>query len=238
MHAGGHEVTDRHKGVREGISRRGALKVLAVSATLGAGAHACAGGDITEHEELSGFRPLPPRNPRASGSPTDPDLLAPVVPWDRVLGDEELALVADLADVIIPADAGSPSASEVGVANYIDEFVSAPDHHEQLAQLRGGLAWLNRAAAQRHGAAGFRKLTTAQKHAICDEICDEASAPATLAIQARFFDQFRDMVATGFWTTAEGMQDLGYVGNIPLPGFEGPPPEVLARLGLSGVDLD
>ena len=33
------------------------------------------------------------------------------------------------------------------------------------------------------------------------------------------------------------MRDLGYVGNIPLPSFDGPPPEVLERLGLEGEDL-
>ena len=223
------------------ISRRGALKVIAAGAALGA-AGSCSPEDAGQsadaaHEALSGFNPLPPSNPMAAGTPTDPDMLAPVVPWDMVLTDEEMRLVAALADVIIPADERSPAASAVGVADYVNEFVSAPGHEDSLIALRGGLAWLNRTARERFGAADFPGLDLAQKHEICDEICFEPDAPAELKPQARFFDQFRDMVSTGFWTTEEGMRDIGYVGNIPLPSFDGPPPEVLERLGLAGEDL-
>ena len=223
------------------ITRRGALKVIASTAALGAAA-SCAPEEATRstesaHEALSGFEPLPPSNPRAAGTLTDPDMLAPVVPWEMVLTDEEMRLVAALADVIIPADDRSPAASAVGVPDYINEFVSAPAHKEQLTRLRGGLAWLNRAARERFGAADFPALTSAQQHEICDEICFEPNAPDTLKPRARFFDQFRDMVSTGFWTTEEGMRDLGYMGNVPLPSFGGPPPEVLERLGLAGEDL-
>ena len=223
------------------ITRRGALKVIATGAALGAAA-SCAPEDAGQsaesaHRTLSGFEPLPPSNPLAAGTAADPDLLAPVVPWEMVLTDEEMRLVSALADVIIPADERSPAASEVGVPDYINEFVSAPAHTERLTQLRGGLAWLNRTARERFGAADFPALTPEQQHEICDEICFEPDAPADLKPQARFFDAFRDMVSTGFWTTEEGMRDLGYVGNIPLPSFDGPPPEVLERLGLSGDDL-
>lgn len=223
------------------ISRRGALKVIAAGAALGAAA-SCAPEDAAQsaesaHETLSGFDPLPPSNPLAAGTPTDPDMLAPVVPWEMVLTDEEMRLVAALADVIIPADDRSPAASALGVPDYVNEFVSAPGHEENLIALRGGLAWLNRTARERFSAEDFPALTLTQKHEICDEICFEPDAPADLKPQARFFDQFRDMVSTGFWTTEEGMRDLGYVGNIPLPSFDGPPPEVLEQLGLSGEDL-
>ena len=223
------------------ISRRGALKVIAAGAALGA-AGSCAPEDAARstesaHETLSGFDPLPPANPRAAGTLTDPDMLAPVVPWEMVLTDEEMRLVTALADVIIPADDRSPAASAVGVPDYVNEFVSAPGHEENLIALRGGLAWLNRAARERFGAEDFPALTLARKHEICDEIRFEPDAPANLKPQARFFDQFRDMVSTGFWTTEEGMRDLGYVGNIPLPSFDGPPPEVLEQLGLAGEDL-
>ena len=225
----------------DAISRRGALKVIAAGAALGA-AGSCAPEDAAQstgsaHEALSGFNPLPPSNPMAAGTPTDPDMLAPVVPWEMVLTDEEMRLVSVLADVIIPADDRSPAASAVGVADYVNEFVSAPGHEDSLIALRGGLAWLNRTARKRFDVAGFPSLTLAQKHEICDEICFEPDAPAALKPQARFFDQFRDMVSTGFWTTEEGMRDIGYVGNIPLPSFDGPPPEVLERLGLAGEDL-
>ena len=224
------------------LSRRGALKVIAAGTALGA-VSSCAPDDAAEsatdaaHQALSGFDPLPAGNPLAAGTPSDPDLLAPVVPWEMALGDEELRLVAALADIIIPADERSPAASALGVPDYINEFVSAPGHEEALIRLRGGLAWLNRQARQRFGAPDFTTLTEAQTHQICDPIRFAPDAPPELESQARFFDAFRDMVATGFWTTEEGMRDLGFVGNIPLPSFDGPPPEVLSALGLTAEDL-
>ena len=221
------------------ITRRGALKVIAATAALGGAAASCAPEEAAEstHEALSGFDPLPPSNPRAAGTLTDPDMLAPVVPWEMVLTDDEMRLVAALADVIIPADDRSPAASAVGVPEYINEFVSAPAHKEQLTRLRGGLAWLNRTARERFEATGFPALTLAQQHEICDAISFEPDVTAELKPQARFFDEFRDMVSTGFWTSEDGMRDLGYVGNVPIPSFDGPPPQVLERLGLQGEDL-
>ena len=226
------------------VTRRTALKVIASAAALGA-ASSCGAEDAARsaqsaqsaHEALSGFDPLPPSNPLAAGTLADPDLLAPVVPWEMALTDQEMRLVAVLADVIIPADERSPAASDLGVQHYVNEFVSAPGHGEHLALVRGGLAWLNRAARERFGAVGFPELDDAQRREICDEIAYEPSASDYLKVQARFFDLFRDMIATGFWTTDEGMADLGYVGNVPLPSFDGPPAEVLERLGLSGNDL-
>ena len=222
----------------DAVSRRTALKVIASAAALGV-APSCTPEESAQsaHEALSGFDPLPPSNPLAAGTLADPDLLAPVVPWEMALTEEEVRLVAVLADVIIPADERSPSASALGVPAYVNEFVSAPGHEEHLILVRGGLAWLNRAARERFGVAGFPELDDARRREICDEIAYEPSASDHLKVQARFFDLFRDMTATGFWTTEEGMADLGYVGNVPLPSFDGPPPEVLERLGLSGDDL-
>ena len=238
--SGGRDKAD-HTAEATTITRRGALKVIASTAALGA-ASSCTVEEAVRsgqsaHETLSGFEPLPPSNPRATGTLTDPDMLAPVVPWEMVLTDEEMRLVAGLADVIIPADDRSPAASAVGVPDYINEYVSAPANKERLTRLRGGLAWLNRTARERFGAADFPALTPARQHEICDDIRFEPNAPVALRPQARFFDQFRDMVSTGFWTTEEGMRDLGYMGNVPSPSFDGPPPEVLDRLGLAGEDL-
>jgi hypothetical protein len=43
----------------------------------------------------------------------------------------------------------------------------------------------------------------------------------------------RDLTAVGFYTTDAGMKDLQYIGNMALPKFTGPPPEVLKHLGLA-----
>jgi len=36
-----------------------------------------------------------------------------------------------------------------------------------------------------------------------------------------------------FYSSPQGMQDIQYLGNVPLTRFDGPPPEVLAYLKLS-----
>ena len=51
-------------------------------------------------------------------------------------------------------------------------------------------------------------------------------------VAARFFDRVRYLTSTAFWTTTEGMQDLEYVGNVPLSRWDPPPPEVLRHIGL------
>jgi hypothetical protein len=164
--------------------------------------------------------------------------LAPVVTWEPQLNEAEMETVTALCDLIIPADERSPAASAVGVPDYVNEYVSAPypGQQEDLVLVRGGLAWLNRTGQDRFGAP-FAALSPDQQQTICDPLRYEPDAPDDLKVQARFFDRFRDITSTGFWTTDEGMRDLGYMGNVPLPSFDGPPPQVLNALGLTAEDL-
>jgi hypothetical protein len=41
------------------------------------------------------------------------------------------------------------------------------------------------------------------------------------------------LTAGGYYSTAAGRKDLQYIGNVPLKSFEGPPLELLQKLGLS-----
>jgi hypothetical protein len=47
-----------------------------------------------------------------------------------------------------------------------------------------------------------------------------------------FFNRFRDLTAAGFWTSKMGIDDLGYMGNVSVPSWNGCPDDVLRRLGL------
>jgi hypothetical protein len=94
-----------------------------------------------------------------------------------------------------------------------------------------GLAWLD-AEAQRRFGQDFTNLIFSQQHALCDDIGHAPAAKPEFKTAARFFARFRDLTAGGFYTTPEGMKDIGYVGNVPLTAFAGPPPEVLKQLGL------
>jgi hypothetical protein len=218
--------TATQAGGRE-LSRRDALRVIAASAALPivAGSTGCATPQNAEPA-------APASGPR--GTPTDPDLLQPVVSWRKQLTQAELATLAALCDTIIPADDVSPSASAVGVPDYIDEWASAPYDwaRDGLTQIRTGFAWLDAEGARRY-AAPFAALTDDQRSAIAEEICYLPRANPEHQEAAKFFDMVRDLTATGFYTTREGMQDIGYVGNTPLDRFDGPPPEVLRHLGLT-----
>jgi gluconate 2-dehydrogenase gamma chain len=51
-----------------------------------------------------------------------------------------------------------------------------------------------------------------------------------------FFTAFRDLTASGFWSSEMGVKDLEYTGNTFVAEWKGCPTEVLAKLGLSGAD--
>ena len=237
-----------------GMGRREALKIMGLAAAAGAagmGAAGCEPGDPRPGATGAGGATISPDldsrasasfegattggNTLARGWPWDPDLVHPSRPWDLVLTQDEREGLVAIVDVIIPADDVSPAASEVGVIDYIDEWVSAPmeNMERDLVLVRGGLAWLDREATNRFGAGlRFRDLSMDQKHAICDDICYRPNTAPEHLYGSRFFDKVRDLTATGFYTTQEGMDDIGYVGNRPLPEWTLPPAEVLAHLGL------
>lgn len=173
---------------------------------------------------------------RAAGYGGDPDLLKDYHPgdlWPLTLGDAQRRTAAALCGLIIPADAHSPGAAELKVHDFIDEWISAPypAHAADRTKIVAGLAWIDGAATKRF-ARPFAELDEAQQRSICDEIRYEPDVAPELKEAAAFFRRFRDLTASGFYTTPEGMADIGYVGNRPSVTFDGPPPEVLARLGL------
>ena len=127
-----------------------------------------------------------------------------------------------------------PSAADLKVHDFIDEWISAPypDQLKDRGLILDGLAWLDRESRARFGE-DFAALSTAQQSTIADDLCHAPDAKPEHKEGARFFDKFRDLTANGFFTTPEGMKDVGYVGNTPQIEFKGPPPEVLAKLGLA-----
>jgi len=174
--------------------------------------------------------------PAAVGYGTDPDLVKVYRPgelWPLTLTATQRVLAGVLADIIIPADDHSPSASSVGAVDFIDEWVSAPYPTSQRDRpiVLGGLDWLDAEAGRRFGER-FAGLDPTQQTGICDDICDESRATAPRREAARFFARFRDLTAGGFYSTPVGRADLGYIGNVPLTQFTGPPPELLEKLNL------
>jgi len=154
--------------------------------------------------------------------------------WPLTLTKDQRALVALLSDTIIPADDQSPSASAVGVVDFIDEWISAPYdlQRKDRRTVLDGLAWFD-AEAQHRFAKPATKLSAEQLHAICDDICYLPKAKADVVEAAHFFARYRDLTSGGFYTTPAGRKDLHYIGNVPLARFDGPPLEVLKKVGLA-----
>lgn len=172
-----------------------------------------------------------------SGYGKDPDLVRTYAPgdlWPLTLNESQRRATTVLCDLILPADEHSPAASQVGVPSFIDEWISAPYPDCQLDRkiILQGLAWLD-AQAHARFANSFAQLEAEQATGICHEIADHSRAQPQIAEGALFFEAFRRLAAVGFYTTPLGRQDLRYVGNEPMTRFDGPPLEVLQRVGLA-----
>ena len=168
---------------------------------------------------------------------TDPNLHQVHQPgdlWPLTFSTTQKRQAAMVCDTIIPADASSPSASEVGVVEFLDEWISAPYpvQRQDRALVLDGLAWLD-AESSRRFSRPLLELATDQLHAICDDICYLPKARADFREAARFFARYRDLTAGGFYTTPVGRQDLRFIGNTPLARFDGPPIDVLKKVGLA-----
>ena len=164
--------------------------------------------------------------PAAKGYGKDPDLMKKYAAgdlWPLTLTREQRTTATALCDLIIPEDAQSPAASKVGVVDFIDEWISAPypEHAEDRKTVLAGLAQIE-SEAQRQFKAPFAKLAATQMTAIADAL-----------VAGPFFERYRALTVGGFYTTPIGTRDLKFVGNVATATFEGPPKEVLEKLGLA-----
>lgn len=173
----------------------------------------------------------------AAGYGTDPDLVRSYRPgelWPLTFSEPQRRAAAALCTLIIPADEHSPSAAELEVHTFIDEWISAPypRHVKDRALIVKGLGWIDREAKRRFGKP-FAASSETQQRSICDPICHLPKAPPRRAEAAKFFARFRDLTAGGFYTTPQGTKDLRFVGNTPSVTFDGPPAEVLQIVGVA-----
>lgn len=132
-----------------------------------------------------------------------------------------------LSNMILPADERSGSATDAGVPEFIDFMMT--DRPDMQTAIRGGLRWLDSESLDRTGT-DFVSATEAQRGAILDDIAWPARARPEVSQGVAFFNRFRDLVATGFWSSRMGVEDLGYIGNTVNPGWDGCPPEAVRKL--------
>ena len=141
----------------------------------------------------------------------------------------EWATVSLMVDLIIPKDEKSGSATEAAVPEFMDFMMI--DTPARQSAMRGGLAWIDHECQQRHDKS-FVACTDAQRAAMLDDISWPRKARPEMAAGVAFFNSFRDLTASGFFTSKMGMADLEYQGNTFVPNWTGCPPEALKKLGL------
>jgi len=142
----------------------------------------------------------------------------------------EFATVGVLVDLIIPRDGRSGSATDAGVPEFMD-FMMIDQPRRQVA-MRGGLALVDRLAADRAGKR-FLDCTDAQRRAVLDEIAYTTNPDSGLSQAVAFFSSFRDLTASGFWSSKMGVADLQYQGNVFVAEWAGCPDGALTKLGVS-----
>lgn len=135
-----------------------------------------------------------------------------------------------LVDIIIPADERSVSATAAGVPEFMD--IVMQDQAGRQTAMRGGLAWLDTDCRERFGKATFLACTEAERRAVLDDIAWPAKALPELSHGVAFFNSFRDLTASGFWSSKVGVEDLRYMGNTAVPQWNGCSEEQLKKLGV------
>ena len=142
----------------------------------------------------------------------------------------EYATVRVLVDIIIPKDERSGSATDAGVPEFMD-FMMVDQPPRQIA-MRGGLGWIDRECLTRYDRP-FIACTPAQQTELLDAIAWPQQGAPELSHGISFFSSFRDLTASGFWTTKMGIDDLQYMGNVGVAEWNGCPEEVVKKLGLT-----
>ena len=143
--------------------------------------------------------------------------------------EAEIATLAVLCDLILPADDKSGSATDAGVPVFIECI--AKDIPEHQVPLRGGMMWLNHRANRRFGME-FAACAGEQQKTLLDEIALPNEEAPELQPGIVFFTLLRSLTLTGYYTTKMGIESLGYKGNVSNV-WDGVPEDVLAEHGLS-----
>jgi len=159
--------------------------------------------------------------------------------YDKLMGEtfftpHEIATITLLADIIIPKDEVSGSASDAKVPEFIEFIVKDMPHHQ--TPMRGGLKWLDMQCLHKYNAA-FIDCTNTQQMEMVDAIAWPKKAAPNMQQGVAFFNHLRDLVATGFYTSEIGVKDLDYKGNVPNQ-WNGVPDDVLKQYNLAYTEKE
>jgi len=151
----------------------------------------------------------------------------------KVFDDKQWRTVRALSDLIIPADERSGSATQAGVPEFIDDwldFRTKEDGNDLFAaQILGGISWVDRESTRLFGK-DFASATTEQQKQILDRVAWPAKAAASDRRWVTWFNRFRDLTASGFFSSKMGVADLPFLGNKAVTEWKGCDPKTWALI--------
>ncbi|TRZ46318.1 gluconate 2-dehydrogenase subunit 3 family protein [Robertkochia solimangrovi] len=171
-----------------------------------------------DSEEASGYGRTPEEAAR------DKDLMS-----TTFFNEHEMITLAIVADIIIPADETSGSATDAKVPEFIEFIVKDMPHYQ--TPVRGGLRWLDYESKKRFSTE-FKEASEEQRLEIIEDIAYPEEVKPELEQGARSFATIRNLVCTGFFTSEIGIKDIGYMGNVPNV-WDGVPDDVLKAHGVA-----
>jgi hypothetical protein len=132
---------------------------------------------------------------------------------------DELALVDELSDIIIPTDAHSPGARAAKVATYIDSRLAEAWEATERTSWREGLKAVQQLSQRLHGQ-DLLKSSPAERVAVVSRMAANEANPK--APEEVFFVQLKARVVDAYYTSEIGIkQEMEYKGNSYLPEFIG-----------------
>lgn len=145
------------------------------------------------------------------GYGTDPNVVTPQSPWVRTLTEYQRHVLAALADIILPGIDGRDAPSEVGIADFFDEWLSAP-YDQQMSDRKTIISGIEQIVglAKSEFDSDFLDLATAEQGRLLSTLASEGD-PGRI-----FFVNLRSLVLGGYYTTDIGLRHIGYTGNVPL----------------------
>ena len=147
----------------------------------------------------------------------------------KVFTPAEWRTVRVLVDLVIPRDARSGSATDAKVPEFMDVFMETRE--SMRTWMHTGLTWLDEECGKRFSRT-FVDCTDTQRKSVLDDIAWPRKARPEMQAGVRFFNNFRNFTASGFWSSQMGVQDLQYMGNRPSATWNGCPTPALNKLGV------
>ena len=153
---------------------------------------------------------------------------------DKFFVPHEMATIAILCDIIIPADEVSGSATQAKVPDFIEFIVKDMPQHQ--TPMRGGLRWLD-IQSNKNYQKPFVDCNQQQQLSLIDQIAYPKKAKPEMQQGVSFFNLMRNLTASGFYTSEIGIKDIGYKGNTPNQ-WAGVPDDVLKQYNLAYTDKE